>query len=315
MADVVKIGGAQTELFERAWAAAVANPLLAFGVGIVGIAALVGMSLANKSKGSKQKTTLKKDEFVELKLAKKIIVSHDTRIFRFALPTTDHVLGLPIGQHVMVTAQIKGNDVQRAYTPISSDDDRGFVDLLIKVYRAGVHPKFPDGGAMSQHMDTLREGIDSLKFRGPTGRFEYKGRSKAIIKNEPRVVKRFAMIGGGTGITPLLQVLRAILKDPEDRTEVSLLFANQTEEDILLRAELEECAKDPRVKVWYTLDRPPEGWKFSSGFVSQDMLADHLPPAADDVVVLMCGPPPMIQFACKPNLEKLGYNNSHYVVF
>jgi cytochrome-b5 reductase len=309
--------GAQSQLFGHVMNSAQENPLI---FAIIGVTAVVTLLLASrgmvgKAKAPKTKTTLKKDEFLDLKLAKKIVVTHDTAIFRFALPSADHILGLPIGQHLMVTANIKGSDVQRSYTPISSDDDKGFVDLMIKVYRAGVHPKFPDGGLMSQHMDSLREGIDTLKFRGPTGRFEYKGRGLCINKGVEKKVRKFGMIAGGTGITPLLQVLRAILKDSDDKTEVGLLFANQTEDDILLRAELEECAKDPRVKIWYTLDRPPAGWVYSEGFISQDMITDHLPAAGDDVLVLMCGPPPMITYACKPNLEKAGYNQNHYVVF
>lgn len=37
------------------------------------------------------------------------------------------------------------------------------------------------------------------------------------------------------------------------------------------------------------------------------MIASSLHPTADDTIVLMCGPPPMINFACQPNLEKLGF--------
>ena len=40
-------------------------------------------------------------------------------------------------------------------------------------------------------------------------------------------IKKLGLIAGGTGITPMLQLVRQILKDPEDKTEVSLLFANQ----------------------------------------------------------------------------------------
>lgn len=69
----------------------------------------------------------------ELPLIEKKIISSDTRIFRFGLPTKDHVLGLPVGQHVHLVANINNEIVIRAYTPISSDDDKGFVDLLIKV--------------------------------------------------------------------------------------------------------------------------------------------------------------------------------------
>ena len=54
------------------------------------------------------------------------------RSYRFSLPKGT-VLGLPIGQHVSVSATIGGKLVQRSYTPTSSDDDVGFFDLLIKV--------------------------------------------------------------------------------------------------------------------------------------------------------------------------------------
>lgn len=51
----------------------------------------------------------------------------------------------------------------------------------------------------------------------------------------------------------------------------------------------------------------PTDWDYSQGFVNQDMIRDHLPPPQSDVLILMCGPPPMIQYACIPNLDKLGY--------
>lgn len=58
----------------------------------------------------------------------------------------------------------------------------------------------------------------------------------------------------------MLQIIKAILKDSEDNSEVSLLFANQTEDDILVRSELEWLAKQHNnFNLWYTLDRPPEG--------------------------------------------------------
>ena len=66
---------------------------------------------------------------------------------------------------------------------------------------------------------------------------------------------------GGTGITPMLQLIRQVFRDKNDRTCLSLLFANQTEDDILLREELEEVQKEypERFKLWYTVDRPNEG--------------------------------------------------------
>ncbi|KAF9805080.1 hypothetical protein SFRURICE_010263 [Spodoptera frugiperda] len=103
---------------------------------------------------------------------------------------------------------------------------------------------------------------------------------------------------GGTGIAPMLQLIRHICKDGNDRTEMRLLFANQTEEDILLRNELENN------RCIYT------GWKYSVGFINDEMISQHLFPPGDDVIVLMCGPPPMINFACNPALEKLGFAES-----
>nr|KAG5691404.1 hypothetical protein BaRGS_003776 [Batillaria attramentaria] len=77
-----------------------------------------------------------------------------------------------------------------------------------------------------------------------------------------------------------------------------------------LRTELEEIKQQypSRFHLWYTLDRPPAGWKYGSGFVNDVMIKEHLPPPGDDSLILMCGPPPMINFACQPNLEKLGYS-------
>lgn len=103
--------------------------------------------------------------------------SHDTRRFRFGLPSRGHVLGLPVGLHVHLPASINDEIVMKHYTPISSNDDNGYVDFIIKVYRKGVHPKFPDGGKMSQYLDSLKIG-DSIAVRGPSGRLQYFGNGK-----------------------------------------------------------------------------------------------------------------------------------------
>ncbi len=109
------------------------------------------------------------ETFISLVLSERIKLTHDTFIFRFALPSVNHKFGLPIGQNIQVKANIDGEDVIRAYTPVSSDDDVGHMDLLIKVYFKNVHPKFPNGGLMSQYIHGLEVG-QTLDMRGPTGR-------------------------------------------------------------------------------------------------------------------------------------------------
>lgn len=60
-------------------------------------------------------------------------ITHDTRRFRFALPTAEHILGLPVGKHLYILAEIGNDIVMRPYTPVTSDDELGYFDLVIKV--------------------------------------------------------------------------------------------------------------------------------------------------------------------------------------
>uniref|UniRef100_UPI00398F4907 NADH-cytochrome b5 reductase 3-like n=1 Tax=Pristiophorus japonicus TaxID=55135 RepID=UPI00398F4907 len=288
--------------------------LFAFGaVLLTTIGVVVGHYVLSRKK--KSKITLQDpNEKYPLRLIDKEVVNHDTRRFRFALPSADHILGLPVGQHVYLSARIDGSLVVRPYTPVSSDDEKGYVDLVVKIYFKGVHPKFPEGGKMSQYLEDMNLG-DTIHFRGPSGLLTYQGKGKFSIQSdkksppEAKFAKKLGMIAGGSGITPMLQLIREIMKDPEDPTMCYLLFANQTEKDILLRDDLEELQAEyaDRFRLWYTVDKAPEGWDYSEGFINSDMMKEHLPAPGEDVLILMCGPPPMIQFACNPNLDKLGY--------
>ena len=68
------------------------------------------------------------------------------------------------------------------------------------------------------------------------------------------------MLAGGTGITPMYQVINAILRDPSDRTQLSLVSANVGEDDILLRKELDTlAATHDNFRVYYVLNEPPAG--------------------------------------------------------
>ena len=253
-------------------------------------------------------------------LSHKEDISHDTRLFRFELPSSKHILGLPVGQHIYLTARIEGELVKRPYTPTTSDDNQGYFDLVIKIY---------PNGKMTQYLDQFSIG-QTIEVSGPAGNLVYKDKGLFDIrprKPDPfvtRRVRRLGLIAGGTGITPMYQILNEILKEqtsivPGERVDIQLwlLFANQTEQDILLRDELEQlaAANADRFKLWYTVDRCPDEWTYSKGFINDTMLSAHMPPPGDDVLICMCGPPPMIKFACIPNLDKLGYTENMRYTF
>lgn len=182
--------------------------------------------------------------------------------YRFNLPNSTDILGLPIGQHMSVAAtlQVEGQpkEVVRSYTPISSDENPGYFDLLIKSYPTG---------NISKHMASLEIG-QPLKVKGPKGAMVYR----------PGLVKRFGMIAGGTGITPMLQIIRAIVRGRprsggDDTTEVDLIFANVNKEDILLKEDLDAlAAEDDKFRVHYVLNSPPEEWEGGVGFVTPEMI-------------------------------------------
>ncbi|KAI0902196.1 ferredoxin reductase-like protein [Annulohypoxylon nitens] len=264
-------------------------------------AALIAIALgALKYFRTLPKKVLKPDVFQEFELKEKTIISHNVAIYRFSLPAPTSILGLPIGQHISIGAAIAQPDgstkeVVRSYTPISGDHQPGYFDLLIKSYPTG---------NISRHMASLGVG-QTIRVKGPKGAFVY----------TPNMVRHFGMVAGGTGITPMLQVVRAIIRGRAagDKTQVDLIFANVTEQDILLREDLDALAKeDSGFRVHYVLDKPPEGWTGGVGYVTPDMVTKWLPKPADDVKILLCGPPPMIS-GLKKSTESLGFKKARPV--
>ena len=126
----------------------------------------------------KELIALDSEKWQEFTLIQIENISHDVRRFRFALQSPQHVLGLPIGQHISLKyIDQEGKEVQRSYTPVTSDDEVGYVDFVIKVYFKNVHPKFPEGGKMSQHLNDLKIG-QTMLLKGPKGSLEYKPYSR-----------------------------------------------------------------------------------------------------------------------------------------
>jgi len=212
--------------------------------------------------------------FKPLKLAKIDDYNYNSKIFRFELGS-ESKLNLPVSSFVLTKALIDGKDLMRPYTPIHQDKP-GLLNLLIKVY--------PQGN-MSKHIFNLKVG-DHLEIKGPMPKLKYTANMK----------KHIGMLAGGTGITPMLQVVNEIVNNPEDKTQVTLVFANVEERDILLRHEIDHiAAKHKHIKVHYVLEKPPAAWAGSSGFVNIDMIKQFLPQPSDHTLIYVCGPPGFMQ--------------------
>mmetsp|Transcript_47258 Transcript_47258/g.145547 ORF Transcript_47258/g.145547 Transcript_47258/m.145547 type:complete len:330 (+) Transcript_47258:80-1069(+) len=268
-------------------------------------------------------------------------LSHDTKRFRLSLGGDKFILGLPVGKHLVVYAPnpahciSSGNwngtpdpdkgkqEIERKYTPVTGNETPGYVDLVVKIYRpgtvrmpAGKEVSWEDGGKGGLFLDRKEAG-DFVEIKGPVGLIEYLGRGSFKLPGRTATVREVGMLAGGTGLTPMLQVVTAALRDTGDTCKFTLVYANKTEDDILCRDLLEEAARTSggRFALHYTLDFPPEGWKHKAGFITAEMIKECLPGPSDETLVLMCGPPPMIEFACKKNLEALGYAKTSMVSF
>lgn len=257
------------------------------GVAVALVAVAVAVAYLKSTK--KPKGCLDPENFKQFKLVKRTQLSHNVAKFTFELPTPSSVLGLPIGQHISCRGKdSQGEEVIKPYTPTTLDSDVGYFELVIKMYPQG---------RMSHHFREMCVG-DYLSVKGPKGRFRY----------QPGQVRAFGMIAGGSGITPMFQVARAILENPKDKTKVHLIYANVTDEDILLREELDGLASSypDGFKIYYVLNQPPEAWDGGVGFVSKEMIQTYCPAPGPGIQILRCGPPPMNK-AMGGHLEALGY--------
>lgn len=233
-------------------------------------------------------------KFTPLKLTKVTPISDNTAVYRFAYDNPEATSGMTVASCLVVKAAIGSEkpdgtraNVIRPYTPISRPDVPGYLELAVKTYVQG---------KMSAHIAKLKVG-DTLDFKGPILKLPYK----------PNQYKEIGMVAGGTGIAPMLQVVDEILDDKSDRTKVSLIFANQTENDILMKKEIDArvAANPDKLKVYYVVDKASSWlWKGGQGYVTEEMLKAHMPKPSKESMVYVCGPPPMYKAICGPKGTK-----------
>ncbi|XP_041982394.1 cytochrome b5 reductase 4 isoform X3 [Aricia agestis] len=204
-------------------------------------------------------------------------VSHDTTLLVLA-PCAGPVL-VPLGHHVRVHATIDDTECVRSYTPIgdhwdSFGSELSALKLAVKRYEAGV---------MSTHLTALRPG-DALTVSGPYGNMELQ---------KLKQVKTALFIAAGTGITPMLGLLRFVLSRTNPKCErIHLLFFNKTEKDIIFREKFEELRlQDERFNVVHVLSNEPS-WEGHRGRISTEILKEVIDKETNSeyYIACLCGP-------------------------
>eukprot|EP00946_MAST-07B_sp_MAST-7B-sp1_P002211 g2211.t1 len=188
-------------------------------------------------------------------------------VFRFSLPSAESRLGWNhVERHLKVRAVVRGQEVVREYTPVSPLDQCGSFDLAVKVYPHGL---------MSRHIADLREG-SPLEMCGPFGDVTIGTASPSTSRSpeltislrggiHARVAVRVTMIAAGSGITPMLQILRhASSHYDAGLPDVDLIYANKTSRDIAFRPQIEGISRiwggnDKRFEIFHALSQETKG--------------------------------------------------------
>lgn len=236
------------------------------------------------------------DSFQSVPLLEKFPVSPTSSVLRFGLPDDDKPLNLSTCACILAKADLpdrEGNEecVVRPYTPISTNSNTGYFDLLIKDYG--------ENGRMSTYLTEELKVGERVDFK----HIEFNVKIQA-----PFGKKKIGMLVGGTGITPMIQALHAILGDSSDTTQVSMLYGSRVASDILGDDLLAKwSAEHKRLKVINVLSDEPEDsdWKGARGFIDKELIEKHMPSPDDkDSIIFICGPPVMYKIFCGPRDEK-----------
>lgn len=216
-----------------------------------------------------------------------IPITHDTALFRFLLPNLEDEFNLKPCSSLQACYKygVQAKDqCYRFYTPVTANHTKGYFDIIVKRKQ---------GGQFTKHLFGMHIG-DKLLFRCVSFKIQYK----------PNKWDHVGMIAGGTGFTPMLQVIRHALTEPlepgvVDKTKLSFLFCNRTEKHILLKGlfdDLAEKYKD-RFRLFYTIDLPlnSEYWSKQkncfTGYVTEEMITQSMPkPNEKNSIVMICGP-------------------------
>jgi len=226
-------------------------------------------------------------EWASAKLVERAQQTHDTYLLTFALPDESKPLGLSTCACLLAKIMQEGSPdpVIKPYTPVSTNAMIGKFQLFIKVY---------EGGKMTKFMESMDVGAT----------IDFKHIDKNVKVQYPFGKKSISMLVGGTGITPMIQALHAILGSEGDETKVTVLFGNKKQEDILCKEVLDKWveAYPDRLNVVHVLSDAADdaNWAGAKGFIDNKLIQESCAPPSEDTLVVICGPPPMSTALCGP---------------
>ncbi|BES91633.1 Oxidoreductase FAD-Hypothetical protein domain [Nesidiocoris tenuis] len=211
---------------------------------------------------------------------------------------------VPLGWHQTFKANIKGNIVERQYTPImrtslTSDTTSADIILMVKAYPDGVFSSWITSGKAN----------DALSASLPVGSFALSSLAET---------QHLVLVAAGTGITPMLRLLHWSLQ-PSKKVTVKLLFFNKMEKDIIWKQQFSLLmSTNSRFTVEHVLSDADVGWKGKRGWVTLQILQDILPDFSTSVplpyFVCVCGPISFTQLT-ERYLQDMGYTALQYFCF
>jgi ferredoxin-NADP reductase len=192
------------------------------------------------------------------------------------------------GQHVDVRLTAEdGYQAERSYS-IASASDGTRVALTVQ--------RLEDGEVSPYLTDELRPG-DKIELRGPIGGY---------FVWEPSEGGPLMLVAGGSGIVPLMAMIRTRAAADDD-TETRLLYSSRSQDDVIYRDELERLSGNGLTVVHTLTDSQPPGWTSYARRVDAGMLAEVTPAPAERPRFYVCGPTPFVE-AVAESLVQLGHD-------
>lgn len=188
------------------------------------------------------------------------------------------------GMFYTVIVTIDGQEYRRAYSVSSAAQDNTTVTITVK--------RVANGKVSNWLNDQLTAG-STLRVLGPSGSF--------VLEPSTAQARKLLLVGGGSGITPLMSMVRTVLSQ-EPLSHIELLYGNRSKKDTIFYAALNALVKQhpDRFAITHVLEKPPKAWQGETGRLDRAMFAGLLDgilatSALGDLEVYTCGPSPVMQ--------------------